>query len=63
VLEDKRCMYCHQQLDSVFFTRYMGDFTARPGDFGELQVRAAALYKGPGGGRGCGVCRAWFQGS
>lgn len=39
VLEDKRCMYCHQDLDAVFFTRYMGDFTARPAGFDQLKVR------------------------
>jgi hypothetical protein len=39
VLEDKRCMYCQQPQDEVYFTRYMGDYTHRPADFAALEVR------------------------
>ncbi|GBF91964.1 hypothetical protein Rsub_04688 [Raphidocelis subcapitata] len=42
VLQDKRCMYCHTAHDEVYFTRYMGDFTARPGDFESLKARVTA---------------------
>ena len=68
VLDDKRCMYCHQQLDEVFFTRYMGDFTARPGEFSKLRVSSAgALGRGfiPMAGLSPGVSAAhppsWHQ--
>ncbi|KIZ00810.1 LIM domain and RING finger protein, partial [Monoraphidium neglectum] len=47
VLEDKRCMYCQQPQDEVYFTRYMGDYTHRPADFAALEgrVRSGEVYK------------------
>lgn len=31
-------MYCHAPQEAVFFTRYMGDYTARPESFESLPV-------------------------
>lgn len=40
VMEDTRCMLCKQDNPSVFFTRYMGDYThsLAPDEFSKLQV-------------------------
>lgn len=47
-------MYCHQEHDAVFFTRFMGDFTARPPGFDALKARRGrqqrAGRQGLGGG-------------
>ncbi|GFR43781.1 hypothetical protein Agub_g4897 [Astrephomene gubernaculifera] len=42
VLKDKGCVFCRQENAQVYFTRFMGDFTARlaPEDFDGLQARA-----------------------
>jgi hypothetical protein len=42
VLEDTHCILCKQDVPAVFFTRYMGDYTATlpPAEFAKLQVRA-----------------------
>jgi hypothetical protein len=37
VLKDTRCVLCKQDADTLYVTRYMGDYTTRP-DFGALQV-------------------------
>ena len=29
VMQDKRCVVCQQPVPQVFFTRFMGDYTAR----------------------------------
>ena len=47
VLEDKRCMYCHAPQEVVFFTRYMGDYTARPESFDVLQVGGRRTARAP----------------
>ncbi|KAG2498874.1 hypothetical protein HYH03_003066 [Edaphochlamys debaryana] len=42
VLQDKGCVFCRQENPAVFFTRFMGDYTARlgPEDFDKIQARA-----------------------
>lgn len=41
VLEDQRCVLCQQKNQVVYFTRFMGDYTARlmPDQFDDLKVR------------------------
>ena len=40
VLKDNGCVLCRQEIKEVFFTKFMGDFTARlaPEQFAELPV-------------------------
>ena len=40
VLKDLRCVYCQQQLPSVYVTRYAGDYTQQvgPSAFDDLKV-------------------------
>jgi hypothetical protein len=40
-MEDSRCMLCKQDNPSVFFTRYMGDYTQSlpPQEFAKMQVK------------------------
>ncbi len=40
VLKDRGCVFCRQENAHVYFTRFMGDYTARlaPEDFDNLQV-------------------------
>jgi hypothetical protein len=40
VMEDSKCMICKQDCPSVFFTRYMGDYTEglAPEEFDDLPV-------------------------
>ncbi|GLC59369.1 hypothetical protein PLESTB_001479000 [Pleodorina starrii] len=42
VLKDRGCVFCRQDNAQVYFTRFMGDYTARlgPEDFDKLQARA-----------------------
>ena len=46
VIKDQRCALCQQQVEAVFVTRFMGDYTATVAadDFPKLPVRT------PGGG-------------
>lgn len=54
VLKDKGCVFCRQECGQVFFTRFMGDYTARlgPEDFDKLKVGLVAsiciAFTGPG---------------
>ncbi len=45
IIKDKKCVLCKQESATVFFTRSMGDYTARPPseDPKELQVRMHAI--------------------
>lgn len=49
VLNDKRCVICQQEHDSVFVTKNLGDFTPTlPADaFPQLSVSAAAVKTQP----------------
>ncbi|EFJ45378.1 hypothetical protein VOLCADRAFT_105930 [Volvox carteri f. nagariensis] len=42
VLKDRGCVFCRQENAQVYFTRFMGDYTARlaPEEFENLQARA-----------------------
>ncbi|GIL46701.1 hypothetical protein Vafri_3620 [Volvox africanus] len=42
VLKDRGCVFCRQENAQVYFTRFMGDYTARlaPEEFDKLQARA-----------------------
>ncbi len=48
VLKDNNCVLCKQDCPTVFFTRFMGDYTARPGpaDFASLKVRGGSSKQG-----------------
>lgn len=48
VLKDNGCVLCRQESKEVFFTKFMGDYTARlqPEQFAELQVRRVGWGRG-----------------